>query len=36
MYLRDKNKDLIKLTEYSKIMGIHEKVIYFITMLSED
>ena len=36
MYLRDKNKDLIKLTEYSKIMGIHRSVIYFITMLCED
>ncbi len=36
MYLRDKNKDLIKLSEYSKIMGINEKVVYFITMLCED
>ena len=31
-----KNKDLIKLSEYSKIMGINEKVVYFITMLCED
>ena len=36
MYLREKNKDLIKLTKYSKVMGIHGSVIYFITMLCED
>ena len=36
MYLRDKNKDLIKLTKYSNVMGIHGSVIYFITMLCED
>ena len=35
LYLKDKNKDLIKLSEYSKIMGINKKVMDFVGMYNE-
>ena len=35
MYLKDKNKDLIKLSEYSKIMGINKEVMDFVGMYNE-
>ena len=35
MYLKDKNKDLIKLSEYSKIMGINKEVMEFVGMYNE-